>query len=745
MKRKIIVGLGTFSILILLCGIFILWSIEKATGELDTLVTLHQVEILRENLLIQIKRVQSDLHLKNTRFSRGVDKVVKDVMDMRKQANTCRNCHHNEIVTEKIESILSHIQEYENALSRVFTVRASGNRLQKEEDNAFQVGDDLIAQVNNMITFTSNRLEGRTKASLRTIRSMRTLLFVLVSLGPIVSIGLSIVFIRGITRPISALLHATRKIREGALDYKITGLRDEFGEVAESLNVMAEALIEQLAMSRQDQERYRAVVDQSADCIFLVDDETLRIVEANPAMEKLLGYTKDELLEMTLFDFVAHDADDIEEKAKLIVKEKRHFFGERKYIRKDGGIVNVEVGANVITFGNRKLLSILARDITERKRAERALLESEQRYRALFESAGDAIFIIDVEGDPPGDIVSANPAAALMHGYTVGELLAMNIAELDAPQDAKEVQRRINQMLEGKWIHTEMVHMKSDGTQFPVEVSAGLLELVGRKYILAFDRDITERKLNEKALKRAEHLKVVGELAAGLVHEIKNPLTGIKVAMEVFSEEMDVSEEDRAVLSKIIAEIKRMELLMKSLLNFAKPPEPHFMTVDVNYVLDKTLALSLEYPSFRKESAKAISIVKDFDVNVEPTLADPLQLQQVFLNLFLNAADSMPQGGLLTVRTEFDIYAQSIKIEIADTGIGIREDLLKKVFDPFFTTKSKGSGLGLAITKRIVEQHGGKISVSKPAASGTVFQIVLPYIHSEEGQPQWQAGEEYLL
>lgn len=745
MKRKIILGLGTFSLLILLCGIFIIWSIEKATGELDTLITLHQVEILRESLLIQIKRVQSDLHLKNTRYSKGMDKVVRDVMDMRDQADRCQNCHHNAVVTDRIEAIKNHIQEYEHALSRVFTLRANSERIYKEEDNAFHVGEELITKVNNMIAFTSHRLESRTHDSLRTIRNMRTLLFILVGLGPLVSIALSVAFIRGITRPISVLLNATRKIRDGDLDHKITGLRDEFGEVAESFNVMAEALTEQLALSRQDEERYRAVVDQSADCIFLAEVETLKVMEANPAMEKLLGYRRDELLEMTLHDFVDHDTGDIEEKANMLVKGKHPFIGERKYCRKDGGIVHVEVSANVITFGNRRLLSILARDITERKRAQDALYESEQRYRALFESAGDAIFILDAEGETAGRIVSANPAAARMHGYSVEELLTMNIADLDAPQDAKEVTRRIKALLEGKWINTEMVHVRHDGSQFPVEVSAGLLELGGRKYILVFDRDISERKMNEQALKRAEHLKVVGELAAGLVHEIKNPLTGIKAAMEVFSEELDVSDEDRAVLSKIISEIKRMELLMKSLLNFAKPPEPHFMTVDLNYILDRTLALSLEYPSFRKESAKAISIVKDFDVNVEPSLADPLQLQQVFLNLFLNAADSMPQGGVLNVRTEFDLYSQSIKVEIADTGIGIREDLLSKVFDPFFTTKSKGSGLGLAITKRIVEQHGGKISVLKPASSGTVFQIVLPYIHTKEGQPQWQAGEEYLL
>jgi PAS domain S-box-containing protein len=571
------------------------------------------------------------------------------------------------------------------------------------------------------------------------------MLFALVGMGPILSLFLSIFFIRGISKPISALLLATRKVREGDISHRITGLKDEFGEVADSFNIMTNALGDQLIKAQQEEERYRAALNQSLDHIFLVDIETKRIVEANPAMALMLGYSSDELIDMTLYDIEASDPEDIDKRTDEIVTEQRRYIGECMYRKKDASLIEVEASANVIIFGSRKLLCVLARDITERKNVEAALRESEQKYRILFESAGDAIFILEAEGDNTGKIISANPAAAEMHGYSIEELLSMNIRDLDIPHDAKEVPTRIDQILDGKWVNVEVGHLRKDGTSFPLEVSAGLMEIGNRKYILAFDRDISKRNEAEKALKRVEHLKTVGELAAGLVHEMKNPLTGIKMSMEVFSQELDLDEEDRFVLIKIIAEINRMELLMKSLLNFARPPQPHFMTVDINFIIRKTLILAMDYPSFNQQKSKSISIVESLDANIPPSLADPLQLQQVFLNLFMNSADSMPEGGEMSVSTKFSAEAGTISITVADVGPGIRDELIDKIFSPFFTTKARGYGLGLAITKQLIEQHGGTISVSNRSGRGAIFTIVLPFIKSTKGQPVWQSGEEYLL
>jgi two-component system sensor histidine kinase AtoS len=247
-------------------------------------------------------------------------------------------------------------------------------------------------------------------------------------------------------------------------------------------------------------------------------------------------------------------------------------------------------------------------------------------------------------------------------------------------------------------------------------------------------RDITERKEVEERLQRAEQMKLVGEWAAGLAHEIKNPLAGIKVSVQAISEEPNIAEEDRAIASRAIDEIRRIELLIKSLLNFAKPPKPQLMAVDINDILDKTLAFSLRHPTLSSDQTRGIDIVKDLDENLPQTLADPMQMNQVFLNLLLNSIQAMPNGGTLAVKTRYRDRQPPIQITISDTGKGIDKQNIDKIFQPFFTTKPRGTGLGLAITRRLVEQHGGKIYVESHPGEGTLFTILLHVDQKEEGQ-----------
>jgi two-component system sensor histidine kinase AtoS len=352
--------------------------------------------------------------------------------------------------------------------------------------------------------------------------------------------------------------------------------------------------------------------------------------------------------------------------------------------------------------------------------------ENEKRYRALFERAGDAIFIIDSEGKKKFQIVAANPAAATMHGYTVDELLGLKITDLDAPESSGQAPLFAQRILRGEWVTEQTYHIKKDGTVFPLEVSAGVLDLGNHKYILAFDRDITERRQAEEALQRTEQLKVVGELAAGLAHEIKNPLSGIKASMEVLSEEAALSEEDRGILIRVVSEIKRIELLLKGLLNFTRPPKPQFTTVNVNALLDTSLVFSLKNTSSSPDASGPITIVKKFDERLPETMADPMQLQQVFMNILINAADAMREGGTLTVQTGFQASEEAIEIMISDTGRGMDKTQMENIFLPFFTTKPKGSGLGLSITKRLIEQHGGSLRVESVVGKGSTFTITLP-------------------
>jgi two-component system sensor histidine kinase AtoS len=230
---------------------------------------------------------------------------------------------------------------------------------------------------------------------------------------------------------------------------------------------------------------------------------------------------------------------------------------------------------------------------------------------------------------------------------------------------------------------------------------------------------------------RTEQMVVVGELAAGLAHEIKNPMAGIKVAMSVLSEESYISPEDKVVLQKVVAEITQLEGLMKSFLNFTKPQEPRLEPVNVNQMLNTTLAFHLKHQDVGAGGSGKIKTVKEFG-ELPPTLADPTQLQQVFLNLFLNALHAMPRGGELGVRTFLEEGGKTIRIEVSDTGNGIREDLIGKVFQPFFTTKPKGTGLGLAISRQMIERHDGTIAVANRPGGGALFTLWLP-VKAEAG------------
>jgi two-component system sensor histidine kinase AtoS len=603
MKKKIIIGLGIFSLIFLLGGIYIITTIEKATSKLDNLITLHQVEILREHLLIQLNRVQADIHLKDTPYARNVNTVAANVTNMVATVKTCFNCHHDEGLQHKLEELRNDVNDYKKAISHVVIAFDGTKILHEEEDRAFSIGENLISKVNNMITMSSAKLAEKTRFSLNEINNTKIMLYIVVSVIPLFAAGMGFAFIRGFTKPVDVLVKAARRLENGDLDYRIEGLKSEFGEVATAFNDMS---------------------------------------------DYLQGYMH-------------------------------------------------------------------------------TIRESEKRYRTLFESAGDAIFILEAEGENTGKIISANKAAAEMHGYEISQILKLNlINDIDSPEAAKEAPGRIRNILNGKWINAEITHQKKDGTFFPVAISAGLLQYMEHKYILIFARDISERKKIEESLQRAEQMKVVGEWATGLAHEIKNSLAGIKVSVEVLMEELDIPEEDRMFILKASEEVNKIETLLRSLLNFAKPPAPCLSVTDINDILDKTLSLSLGKRSHSSDISSSIHVITDYDQSLPQTMADPVQLQQVFLNLLFNAREAMQEGGDLSVRTLYDKETDSIHLELSDTGQGIDKEMENRIFQPFFTTKSKGTGLGLSISKKLIEQHGGDIFTRGNPKGGTVFHIILP-------------------
>jgi two-component system sensor histidine kinase AtoS len=605
MRRKTFIGFIILSICFAAGGLYITRSIDRVILKLETIITLHQVEILRKTLLTDVKAVQQDLLLKDSPHATEVDTFVQHGEKMADEVESCFDCHHVDPTRKRLEALQTAITVYQAALSRVYTVRANLERLTREKEIAFHVGQNIIHDINEIVSFSSQKLADRTRTAMESIAATKRLLTLLVITGPAIGLAVAIYFIREFTGSMATLLNATRRLETGDLEPRIEGLRDEFGELGESFNEMA-----------------------------------------------------------------------------LALKEMIH-----------------------------------------------KIEESQKRYRVLFESAGDAIFLLEAEGENAGRIVSANQAAADMHGYTVDELSSLNIQDLDTPEAASGTPDRIRRILSGEWIDEEIFHRKKDGTVFPVEISAGLLEFEDQKFILAFDKDITERKQAEEALQRAEQMVIVGEMAAGLAHEIKNPLAGIKVSIEVLASELETKQEDKEIFERIIDEINRIETLLRNLLSYAIPPTPQFASLDVNSIIEaaiKTAEFSLKSPAEKSTSRKPknIQFVKDLSDQLPQIVVDPAQLQQVMLNLLLNAVYAIQEIGTISVETSA-VAKDSIRIVVSDTGKGIDEQGIEKIFLPFFTTKPKGTGLGLSICKRLIEQQNGTINAARNPEGGLMFTIDL--------------------
>jgi two-component system sensor histidine kinase AtoS len=608
MKVKIIIFFSISVLLAVIGGAHLLIMNERRIADSDYLIMLHEVEIMRERLLLNIRAVEADLYSQSTRHPASIDAIVSNVGEMERTMKTCFECHHDESATARLFDLDDQIGQFSHAFSRILTLRANTKHYQEAIEKAHVIAESLISKVNTMIILTNTALSERTKRALQSVERTKLIMIVLVAAGPIMIAILGLTALAGFTKPIGILLDATRRMKAGDLDVRTSGLRDEFAE---------------------------------------------------------LGHAFDEM---------------------------------------------------AITLQ------------TNTKKLE----ESEKHYRNLFENASDAIFVLSLEPTKVGNILQANRAAAEMHGYSVDELLTMSIADLDSPGAALGIPVRIDRMLKGEWLRTEIHHRKRDGSLFPVEISAGIFEVGGQKYILAIDRNITERKHAEESLQRAQQIRIAGEMATGLAHEIKNPLAGIKATIEMLSHESYIPEDDREILKKVIAEIRRIEFLMKSLLNFARPPKPNFARTDVNVVLETVIGSVLKDPAFVRDEAHAIQLVRNFRSELPNVSADPMQLHQVFMNLMLNAADAMPNGGTLSLETEHDRSSGMVKITISDTGTGIDAAILDSVFQPFFTTKAKGTGLGLAITKRLVEEHEGSISIENNPVGGAIFIISFPALREGE-------------
>jgi PAS domain S-box-containing protein len=363
-------------------------------------------------------------------------------------------------------------------------------------------------------------------------------------------------------------------------------------------------------------------------------------------------------------------------------------------------------------------------------RMEKLLRESEAKFGILFDKSRDAILILEGEGTGMGKIVSANPAAEEMHGYLPGELPNLHISDLDAPEEAEKLPERMGKMAAGEWIKAVITRRKRDGAVFFVESHAGMVEFSGHRYILAFDRDVTEELRARDLLLRSERLKAVGDLATGMAHHFTNMLQVVMGGASVALMKMESGElaDTQSWLNKILLSAQWGAQTVRHLLEFVRLGTEQSGTPEV-FDLSDAVRQALDMAGFFRKSE---SERNGIEITITPVLEEgcmvrgsKTELFEATANLIKNAVEAMPNGG--AIRVETCKSDGRVVLRVTDEGVGIGEENLPKIFEPFFTTKGiEASGMGLAGSYGIVNRHQGTISCESEPGKGTTFTVGLP-------------------
>ncbi|HEU4387871.1 MAG TPA: ATP-binding protein, partial [Blastocatellia bacterium] len=359
----------------------------------------------------------------------------------------------------------------------------------------------------------------------------------------------------------------------------------------------------------------------------------------------------------------------------------------------------------------------------ERENAEEALRKSGLEYRNLFESANDAIMIFEPETEI---ILEANSQACATYGFTREELVGKSLKELT--RDVARGEQQVYSLLRTRTCRNfETVHYRKDGTPLDILANSSVIEYGGKEAILSVNRNITERKRLQLQLIQSEKMVALGQLVSGVAHELNNPLASVVAYTELL---LSLPASDPLVAEKlemISREAERTRRIVNNLLSFSRQHKPSRTEIDLNELLTRSLEL-------RAYEMRVSNLTAKTDYGAIPkVLGDENQLQQVFMNILVNAEQAMRsanKSGTLSIKTEFQCAANNdmVSITIADDGPGILPEHLDKVFDPFFTTKpvGKGTGLGLSVSYGIVREHGGSLRVESDAGAGARFLIELP-------------------
>jgi len=507
----------------------------------------------------------------------------------------------------------------------------------------------------------------------------------------------------------------------------------------------------------------KAVVDTAVDGVIVTDGQGI-VHLFNPACQKLFGYRADEVIGQNVKmlmpspDRERHDG----YIGNYLVTGEPNIIGTSREVigrRKDGSTFPMGLSVGEAVQGGDSIFVGIMRDLTEQKRAEQVIRESEARLKAVVETAVDGVILIDAQDR----IRMFNPACERLFGYAADEVIGQSVSILvpDGPDHYRHLEHfRCGEHRVGAG--REVLGRRRDGTTFPMEVSMGEAQQDGETICVGILHDLTERKQTEAQLVQAQKMETVGQLSGGIAHDFNNLLTVVVGNADALSEMLKARPDLQALAEAIVQAGERGAELTQRLLAFSRRQTLQPAEIDCNALVTNMEKL------LRRMLSETITIHTTLEPDLWTAYADPGQLENALLNLAINARDAMPHGGSLSIATGNvpldaryrDLHpevspGQYVMVAVTDDGSGMPKEVLEHAFEPFFTTKEvgKGSGLGLSMVYGFVKQSNGHVAIYSEPGLGTTVRIYLPAItvtadHAPSlvpGQAETATGRESVL
>ncbi|MBT8367905.1 MAG: PAS domain S-box protein [Deltaproteobacteria bacterium] len=557
--------------------------------------------------------------------------------------------------------------------------------------------------------------------------------------GSIFLVTSAIIFLfqlRFVNQPIRKLIDGTRRIGKGMSSSRINiDQDDEMGQLATAINQMSEEIGEKQAQLNKQKDEYQTLFEQ-VPCLITVQDKDFRLQRYNEDFAKSFDPIPGDYC---YHAYKGRDQKCINCPVEKTFNDGQIHFGEESGLNKDGSVAHWIVRTSPIRNARGDTIAALemSLDITERKQLEDQLEKSEKKYHEIFNNIPNPVFVLEIE---TLEILDCNDSVSSVYGFSRADIIHQSFLDL-FPEDEKN---RYADEIKTSAMLTQAKQINQMGLPLFVNIRISIAEYPGRKVLLVTTSDITKRLETEQQLIQTSKMATLGEMATGIAHELNQPLSVIKTASSFSIKKIDKNEpiEDEIlsnILIKIDRNVDRATKIINHMRQFARKSDMDFEKVQINEVLQRAFEIFSQQLKLR-----GIEVVWEIEKGLPKINADSSRLEQVFINLLLNARDAIEEKWgpkelkmcekkiILTARSD----AQYVICQVCDTGKGVPETIKDKIFEPFYTTKEvgKGTGLGLSISYGIVKDCGGSIRVVPNKPEGACFIIKFPVPEKNDGK-----------